>query len=39
VEEGKIKVIETIYNGLLQAPDAMVDLMEGIGKGKLIVKL
>jgi NADPH-dependent curcumin reductase CurA len=39
VREGKIKHHETIYRGIEQAPAAMIDLMQGVNLGKMLVRL
>ncbi|RLV60424.1 NADP-dependent oxidoreductase [Parashewanella curva] len=37
--EGKIKVEQTVFEGLENAPDAFIGLFEGKNKGKMLVKL
>jgi NADPH-dependent curcumin reductase CurA len=39
VREGRIKHAETIYEGIDNAPAAMIDLMAGANLGKMLVKL
>jgi NADPH-dependent curcumin reductase CurA len=39
LREGKIKHAETIYDGVENAPAAMIDLMAGANLGKMLVKL
>jgi NADPH-dependent curcumin reductase CurA len=39
LREGKIKHAETIYQGIENAPAAMIDLMAGANLGKMLVKL
>jgi NADPH-dependent curcumin reductase CurA len=39
LRDGKIKTHETIYEGIAQAPAAMIDLMRGVNLGKMLVKL
>jgi hypothetical protein len=39
LREGRIKTHETIYQGIAQAPAAMIDLMKGVNLGKMLVRL
>ncbi|HEY2707505.1 MAG TPA: NADP-dependent oxidoreductase [Caulobacteraceae bacterium] len=39
LRDGRIKTHETIYNGIAEAPAAMIDLMKGVNLGKMLVKL
>jgi len=39
LREGRIKHHETIYEGIANAPSAMIDLMQGANLGKMLVKL
>jgi NADPH-dependent curcumin reductase CurA len=39
LREGRIKTHETIYQGIEQAPAAMIDLMKGVNLGKMLVRL
>lgn len=39
LEEGKIKAIVDIVDGLDQAPRALIDLFEGRNKGKMAVRV
>jgi hypothetical protein len=39
LKDGRIKYQETIYDGIGQAPAAMVGLMQGANNGKMLVKL
>jgi NADPH-dependent curcumin reductase CurA len=39
LREGRIKTHETIYQGIDQAPAAMIDLMKGVNLGKMLVRL
>jgi NADPH-dependent curcumin reductase CurA len=39
VAEGKVKYIEDIVDGLEQAPDAFIGLLEGKNFGKLAVRV
>jgi len=39
LREGRIKTHETIYQGIEQAPAAMIDLMKGLNLGKMLVRL
>ena len=39
LRDGKIKTAETIYEGIAQAPAAMIDLLRGVNLGKMLVKL
>jgi NADPH-dependent curcumin reductase CurA len=39
LREGRIKTHETVYQGIDQAPAAMIDLMKGVNLGKMLVRL
>ncbi len=39
LREGRIKTHETIYQGIAEAPAAMIDLMKGVNLGKMLVRL
>jgi NADPH-dependent curcumin reductase CurA len=39
LRDGRIKTHETIYQGIEQAPAAMIDLMKGVNLGKMLVRL
>jgi len=39
LREGRIKHAETVYDGIANAPAAMIDLMAGANLGKMLVKL
>ena len=39
IKEGKIKFKETIYDGIDNAPQAFVDLLNGKNIGKMLVKI
>ena len=39
LREGRIKTHETIYDGIEAAPAAMIDLMQGVNLGKMLVRL
>jgi NADPH-dependent curcumin reductase CurA len=39
VADGRIKVHETVYEGIDQAPQAQIDLFKGKNIGKMLVKL
>ncbi|MGX1791145.1 NADP-dependent oxidoreductase [Bosea sp. NPDC055332] len=39
IREGKIKLRETVYEGLDSAPDAFIGLFKGANTGKMLVKL
>ena len=39
LREGRIKTHETLYQGIENAPAAMIDLMKGANLGKMLVKL
>ena len=39
LREGRVKTHETIYQGIAEAPAAMIDLMKGVNLGKMLVRL
>jgi hypothetical protein len=39
LKEGRIKYQETILEGIAQAPAALIGLMNGVNRGKMLVKL
>ena len=39
LKDGKIKYQETIFEGIAQAPAALIGLMNGVNNGKMLVKL
>ena len=39
LRDGRIKTHETIYQGIAEAPAAMIDLMKGVNLGKMLVRL
>lgn len=39
INEGKLKYCETILDGLEQAPQALIDLLNGKYKGRVVVKV
>ncbi|HXQ13676.1 MAG TPA: NADP-dependent oxidoreductase [Caulobacteraceae bacterium] len=39
LREGRVKTHETVYQGIAEAPAAMIDLMKGVNLGKMLVRL
>lgn len=39
IDEGKLKYCETILDGFEKAPQALIDLMNGKYKGRVVVKI
>lgn len=39
IDEGKLKYFETILDGLENAPQALIDLINGKYKGRVVIKV